>query len=163
MATDEVRASEAAANEDRAGGGKPEDGRPRIVVGFDGSEPSKGALAWAAAEAERLGARLELHTAMEPGYAFVTPKEVDQALKEQVDEAVARVHELAPKVAAIGVTHQQSPPAALIEASQGAAMLVVGSRGRGGFVGMLLGSVSMNCVLHAHCPVVVVRQAQTGS
>lgn len=129
----------------------------RVVVGIDGSEPSARALAWAAAEAARLGATLELHAAFDPGYTFVAPDEVEEELRARIDEATAQVHELAPGVNVTGVTHQKSPAAALIEASRGADLLVVGSRGRGGFAGMLLGSVSLNCSLHAHCPVVIVR------
>jgi nucleotide-binding universal stress UspA family protein len=57
----------------------------------------------------------------------------------------------------VGVTHQEHPASALIEASDGADLLVVGSRGLGGFRGLLLGSVGHQCVLHARCPVVIIR------
>ncbi len=129
----------------------------RVVVGIDGSEPASRALAWAAAQAARLGAAIELHAAFDPGYTFVAPDEVEGELQARVDEATARVHDLEPGVTVTGVTHQQAPAAALIEASRGAELLVVGSRGRGGFAGMLLGSVSLQCSLHAHCPVVIIR------
>jgi nucleotide-binding universal stress UspA family protein len=52
-----------------------------------------------------------------------------------------------------------NPSEVLVDESRGASLLVVGARGRGGFRGMLLGSVSIHCVQQAHCPVVVVREA----
>jgi nucleotide-binding universal stress UspA family protein len=127
------------------------------VVGIDGSEGSTRALEWAAAEAARTGAMLEVHTAYGPGGVLTTPATTERTMRRLVDQSLARVQEVAPKVHAVGVTHEGSPVSALIDASQGADLLVVGSRGRGGFAGLLLGSVSQQCALHAHCPVVIVR------
>jgi nucleotide-binding universal stress UspA family protein len=139
----------------------PENGR-RIVVGVDGSPPSERALEWAAAEAERSGAPLHLVCAwvfpMAYGYAFTTTvSEVHRAAQDVVDRAVARLSELAPEVAVSGETTEQAPGPALVAASEGAALLVVGSRGVGGFQGLLMGSVGTYCTRHAHCSVVVVR------
>ena len=64
---------------------------------------------------------------------------------------------VAPGVTFKGVTHEGPAAKVLLEASEGADLLVVGSRGLGGFSGLLLGSVSQQCSLHAHCPVVIVR------
>jgi len=138
------------------------DPQPRIVVGVDGSAPSKRALDWAVAEAQRTGASLHVVSAwvfpMALGYAFTTTvPEVRQAAQDVVDRALARVTEVAPSLAATGETTEQLPAPALVAASKGAALLVVGSRGLGGFEGLLLGSVSQYCSRHAACSVVVVR------
>jgi len=129
----------------------------RVVVGIDGSEGSNRALEWAATEASRSGAVLEVHASYGPGYVFVTPHEVEQAMQRLLDDAVEHIHGVAPGVALTGVIQQGSAAQSLIEASKGADLLVVGSRGRGGFSGLLLGSVSQQCSLHAHCPIVIVR------
>jgi nucleotide-binding universal stress UspA family protein len=128
----------------------------RVVVGIDRSESSMRALDWAAAEAERTGAVLEIQTAYEPGYVHVTQEEVQRGMDRLVEHAAAHVATIAPGVVTIGKTHEQSPAEVLIEASEGADLLVVGSRGLGGFKGLLLGSVSQQCAHHAHCPLTIV-------
>lgn len=129
----------------------------RIAVGVDGSEAGERALAWAATEAARSGALLEVHTAYEPGYEFATPEDIRRSMERTIEAARERVAEIAPQVTVTSCVHEQSPAAALIEASHGAHLLVVGTRGLGGFKGLLLGSVSQQCVSHALCPVTVVR------
>lgn len=129
----------------------------RIVVGVDGSDGSTRALEWAAAEAAHTGATLEIHTAYGPGGVLTTPASTERAMRRLIDQSVAHVHQAAPSVDTVGFTHEGSPITALIEASRGAELLVVGSRGRGGFAGLLLGSVSQQCAVHAHSPVVIVR------
>ena len=134
----------------------------RIVVGTDGSVQARRALDWAVAEAERTGGTLHLVTAwmfpMALGYAFTTTvHEVRQAAQDTVDRAVAHVAEVAPALTVTGETTEQPPGPALVAASKGADLLVVGSRGLGGFEGLLLGSVSQYCGRHAACSVVVVR------
>ena len=139
------------------------DAARRIVVGVDGSAPSqRGWLDWAVAEAQRTGDSLHLVTAwmfpMALGYAFTsTVHEVEQSAQEVIDAATAHVADVAPEVTVSGETSEQLPAAALIAAAKGADLLVVGSRGLGGFEGLLLGSVSQYCTRHAHCSVVVVR------
>jgi nucleotide-binding universal stress UspA family protein len=134
----------------------------RIVVGVDGSSSSDRALEWAIAEAQRSGAALHLVAAwmfpMALGYAFTsTVKEVRESAQDVIDRAMARVGEVAPGVPVTGETTEQTPAPALVAAAKGADMLVVGSRGLGGFEGLLLGSVSQYCTRHATCSVVVVR------
>ena len=129
----------------------------RIAVGIDGSEGGERALDWAAAEAARTGASLEVHTAYEPGYEFATPEDIRRSMEHTVEAAKKRVSEIAPQVIVTTCIHEQSAAAALIEASHGVQHLVVGTRGLGGFKGLLLGSVSHQCVSHALCPVTVVR------
>jgi nucleotide-binding universal stress UspA family protein len=111
----------------------------------------------AAGEAELREAILDIHAAYEPGYEFITSEEVQRTMDRRIAAAVARVAEVAPGVATTSGTHEESPANALIEASDGATILVVGSRGLGGFKGLLLGSVSQKCSLHSHCPVTIVR------
>ena len=123
---------------------------PRIVVGVDGSEPSLRALEWALAEARSGGGTLHLLSAwvfpMAYGYAFTsTVAEVQQAAQDVIDQSIHYVHQLAPEIDVTGETTEQMPAQALVAASASADLLVVGSRGRGGFEGMLLGSVSQHC------------------
>jgi len=135
---------------------------PHIVVGVDGSRASARALDWAIAEASRSRGALHLVSAwvfpMALGYAFTsTVAEVEKTAQDVIDHAIAHVHEVAPDLAVTGETTEQMPGAALVAASAGADLLVVGSRGRGGFEGLLMGSVSQHCARHAACSVAVVR------
>jgi len=134
----------------------------RIVVGVDGSPPSERALDWAVAEAQRTGAALHLVSAwmfpMALGYAFTTTvHQVQQSAQDVIDRAMAHVGEVAGDVTVTGETSEQAPAPALMAAAKGADLLVVGSRGLGGFRGLLIGSVSQYCTRHATCSVVVVR------
>lgn len=136
----------------------------RIVVGVDGSPHSIAALQWAAHVAPQLNCHIEAisvwtypaSTAMEH-VSMPEPSLFEDAarasLHSALDEAfgASKPHGLQTRVV------EGYPATELIDASKSAAMLVVGSRGRGGFVGMLLGSVSARCAEHATCPVVVVH------
>ena len=130
----------------------------RIVVGVDGSEHSMAALEWAAAQAELSGSALEIVAALGPGYQYLSRGEMNQLMQNDVTEALARAETLAPGVNITTRTFESAPESILIEEGTGADLLVVGSRGRGGFKGLLLGSVSRKCVHRARCPVVVVAQ-----
>ncbi len=135
----------------------------RIVVGVDGSGSSLRALEWAARQAELTGARLEVVTTWQwpRTYGGPLPYANDwdpsaDAQKAQA-EAVEPVRKRHPDVEIdLNVVEGHAAPA-LVNASRGADLLVVGSRGHGEFVGMLLGSVSEHCVTNAHCPVLVLR------
>jgi len=127
----------------------------KIVVGFDGSEGSHRALQWAMREAELRGAPLSIVRAWSPG-EFGTDEEmgvIAQAhLDKEATEAMADSHGIAwQALAAHGPAGR-----VLIEHSKGAQMLVVGSRGHGGFAGLLLGSVCHQVSTHAGTPVVVI-------
>jgi nucleotide-binding universal stress UspA family protein len=135
----------------------PPDPTHRVVVGVDGSDNSMRALEWAAAQADYTGAVLDIQTAYEPGYVFVTQDEIQRSMERIIEKAVARVSDLAPRVVTRSATHEQSPAKALIEASEGADLLVVGSRGLSGFAGLVLGSVSQKCCLHSRCSLVIIR------
>jgi nucleotide-binding universal stress UspA family protein len=138
-----------------------------IVVGVDGSEGSKLALRWACDEANRIdGAKVvAVATWTYPVVAaspwmggYDVPMDLTEpttlALQEAVDEVVASSGFPAARIE----TKVVCGPAAstLIEAGKGADLLVVGSRGLGGFTGLLLGSVSHQVAAHAPCPVIVV-------
>lgn len=131
----------------------------RVLVGIDGSPGGDAALDWAAAEASRTGALLEIHTAYGTGGFLVTPKHVQSSMRGILEEAMRRAGKVAPGLDTVGVFHEGSPANALVEASEGAELLVVGSRGLGGFAGLMLGSVGLQCAVHARCPVVIVRPA----
>jgi nucleotide-binding universal stress UspA family protein len=144
----------------------------RIVVGVDGSEAAREAVRFAAAEARLRGAtlvavhawRIPVSVAMpEPavaGYPIVHEpalEEIRAGLQEHgeraLDEALAGIE----GVPVERLVVEGAPAAALLEAAEDADLLVVGSRGLGGFRGLLLGSVSQQCASHASCPVAVVR------
>ncbi|HUJ67020.1 MAG TPA: universal stress protein [Acidimicrobiales bacterium] len=136
----------------------------RIVVGVDGSESSVRALAWAAGHAELTGSVVEAIATWEwPssfGFGLVVPEgwsPADDAQKV-LDKAIEQVAPAHPGLTIRTRIVEGHPAPALVEASTGAELLVVGSRGHGEFAGMLLGSVSEHCVTHAHCPVLVVRE-----
>jgi nucleotide-binding universal stress UspA family protein len=138
----------------------------RIVVGIDGSDGSRTALQWAGAEARRRGATLEVVLAWEypAGMVYASHGSFLPPEPDMEGAAVATLQKLLADEGLAsddGVDLRESvvhdaPAPALLHASQDADLLVVGSRGQGAFVGMLLGSVSQHCVTHATCPVVVV-------
>lgn len=137
--------------------------RPRIVAGFDGSAPSAEALGWAAGQADRTGATLQVLATWEwpasYGWALALPEGYSPADDTQatLDEAVGGLLTDHKGLAIETVLVEGRPGPALVDASTGADLLVVGSRGHGSFSGMMLGSVSLYCVTHAHCPVLVYR------
>jgi nucleotide-binding universal stress UspA family protein len=140
-------------------------GRQRIVVGVDGSEAAGSALEWAIEDAQRRRAEVEAVFAFDSGLAWIDVGSDTQATivehattqaRALLDEALAEALGDSCPVTVHSTVVQGSPAAALIEVARTADLLVVGSRGRGGFAGLLLGSVSQRCAEHAPCPVVVV-------
>jgi nucleotide-binding universal stress UspA family protein len=133
-------------------------GERRIVAGVDGSRPSASALAWAARQAALTGAVVDAVMAWDFPVSFGLVPEIDfdyeGAARELLTSAVSQV---AGPVTVRPRLIRGHPAQVLIEASKGAELVVVGSRGHGGFTGSLLGSVSQHCCQHAHCPVVVIR------
>ena len=127
----------------------------RIVVGVDGSPGSKKALDWALDEARLHDSTIEAVRAWTPG-EFGTADDIAsfslKALQEDVAEAVADK----PGVDVATVVDQGSAGKVLIDHAKDADMLVVGTRGRGGFTGLLLGSVSQQVTTHSRAPVVAV-------
>jgi len=150
------------------------DERARVVVGVDGSAGARTALEFALEEAARRDAVLDVvSVAVTPEYWPVgigmassgaavpareqvtdaVQREAEQLVKDVVGERGAAAARVDIRVRAV-----PGPPAAtLIEQARGADLLVVGHRGRGWFASATLGSVSLQCVLHATCPVTVVR------
>jgi nucleotide-binding universal stress UspA family protein len=136
----------------------------RIVVGVDGSAGSRAALRWAVGEALRHGAELVAVHAWDFPYASplaglptMLPAEDLQAAAEQlVDRTVADTLGSQPAVPVERVAVAGYPSAVLLDRAKTADLLVVGARGHGGFVGLLLGSVSHQVVAHAVVPTVVV-------
>ena len=140
---------------------------PRIVAGIDGSESSASALRWAIRQAALTGAAVDAVIAwhypdlaasgiavgaVEPTYGFFR----ENAEKIAAD-AISSTVDPASDVPVSARVAQGHAAQVLLDASAGASLLVVGSRGHGGFAEALLGSVSQHCVQHALCPVVVVR------
>jgi nucleotide-binding universal stress UspA family protein len=143
---------------------------PGIIVGIDGSDHSRRALEWAVREAVVRRAPLTVLTVQQPaatgywGAGAIVPYPYDedlakQALKVAQEETDSTLEKATsgsrpPSVTVQAVTGL--PAEALLQAAEGADMLVVGSRGAGGFKRLLLGSVSTQVTHHARCPVVVI-------
>ncbi len=138
-------------------------GQERIVVGVDGSDSSKAALRWAIRQAKLTGGSVDAVTAWHYpstyGWAPIADGAIDVEgeAKKTLTEALIGVSGLAPEVPVRPLVLEGHAADVLLRAAMGAELLVVGSRGHGGFASALLGSVSLNCVLHAHCPVLVMR------
>jgi nucleotide-binding universal stress UspA family protein len=137
----------------------------RIVVGVDGSPASQGALEWAVGQGALTGAVVEAVTAWHfpatyGGYPIVAQTDWQSNAQTIQDIAVKEAlgHEATSLVRRVAQGH---PVSVLLDAAAGADLLVVGSRGHGGFTGMLLGSVSEHVVAHAPCAVVVVKSPAT--
>lgn len=157
----------------------------QIIVGVDGSESSENALRWALEEAElrQVERVMVVHAYRPPEFrnygayadAFLAVDAVqgradaDRARREEEEtytrQAAERLLERLVGDARTGAISADlellalpnDPAKTMIDMSRDADLLVVGSRGRGGFKGLLLGSVSQQCLQHSHCPVVVVR------
>lgn len=141
----------------------------RVVVGVDGSETAKKAARWAAREAKLRGMKLELVSAWEIptysyayGYGFAAiSEEMLKSLAERAEGHLAAALEEARAeardVQMETIAAEGQAANVLLEVSKGADLLVVGSRGLGGFRELLLGSVSQQCAHHSSCPVVIVR------
>jgi nucleotide-binding universal stress UspA family protein len=134
----------------------------RVVVGVDGSEPSRHALTWAQFMARALGAVIDAVMVWEITAAMATAGWVDdwdpeKETAEQLRTTVAEVLGSPPPGQVRATVRRGSPAHELIQASQGAQLLIVGSRGHGGFSGLLLGSVSSAAAQHAGCPVMIIH------
>ncbi|MFI9365652.1 universal stress protein [Kitasatospora sp. NPDC053057] len=139
---------------------------PRIVVGVDGSPASEQALRWAVDYAKAVGGTIDAVAAWEypafygwggtsvPAEVYNPEELAGRTLAESVTKVVGQD-------AGVPIRESVVPgnaAGALLQTAKGAALLVVGSRGLGGFSGVLLGSVSRHLTEHAPCPVVVVRE-----
>lgn len=139
-------------------------GQGRIVVGVDGSPESIAALSWAIDEARLRGLGLRIVYAF-PALVSILGDTAHEYYPQVEKEAASMFEQTlasAPPMDDLDAertVEPGNPSEVLVEASRGANLLVVGSRGRGSFRGMLLGSVSTHCVHQAHCPVVVVRHS----
>jgi nucleotide-binding universal stress UspA family protein len=139
-----------------------EQNTPRVVVGVDGSEQSVAALREAARLSGLLGATLEAvttwdHPISHTPHAALVNLDFDQIAEELLEHALDDAFGAQRPARLITSVLYGHPAQVLIERSRGAEMLVVGSRGRGGFTGLLLGSVSSECATNADCPVLIVR------
>ena len=141
----------------------------RIVVGVEGSGYARAALIWALEEAHHRGAVIEVVTCYSPTYVPAAPDlgyvpldsfdlavEVEKMQGEVIESAID-ASDFGDEVEIRRVLQKGRPADTLMTAAEGATMLVVGNRGRGGFAGLRLGSVSQAIAHHSPCPLVIVR------
>ncbi len=136
-------------------------GHGRIVVGADGSAHSRAALAYAFEEASLRGAQVQaVHAWSHPGpHAYVSSAQdaMAEEQRQEMEEWLAPLREEYPDVEVVEQLPDESPVIALARASDRADLLVVGSRGLGGFHGLALGSVSHHLLQFSQCPLAVIR------
>ncbi|WP_316524573.1 universal stress protein [Kitasatospora brasiliensis] len=150
------------------GGRRPATRERRIVVGIDGSEPSKAALRWAVGQAVLTGAAVHAVAAWEyPSlYGWFAPM-VDDGFERTASRTLsAEINEILGPDRPVEVRESLvlgHAAEVLLEAAEDADLLVLGSRGRGTFARTLLGSVSTRCAVHGTCPVVIVRSDGTAA
>jgi len=142
-------------------------GTPRIVVGVDGSPSSRAALRWAVRQAKFMSGTVDAVIAWQIpmvlqsyGWAPIYVEEEGnfrEDARKRIDALIGEVVEQADSRRVRSLVIKGHAAEALIEAAEGADLLVVGSSGRGGFAEALLGSVSQHCVHHAPCPVLIMR------
>jgi nucleotide-binding universal stress UspA family protein len=150
-----------------------------VIVGIDGSAGASEALRWAAAEARLRKTRLRLVHAWTLGYGgmaggggfgylggamYTDPGGSLSELHKAAEEALERtVSAIAPELEGLEIERvvvEGGAAEALLAAAGKGDLLVVGSRGHGGFAGLLLGSISQQCAHHAPCPVVIVHPSE---
>jgi nucleotide-binding universal stress UspA family protein len=148
-------------------GTRSQSGSGRIVVGVDGSPSSEDALRWALRQSRRTGQPVDAVTSWEMpvNYSVGPLREFDWegAATDTLADTVGKVVDPADADRVSQRVVNGHPAEVLLDAAADAGLLVVGSRGRGGFKGMLLGSVSQHVVARAACPVVVIRAATAPS
>ncbi|NMR31951.1 universal stress protein [Crystallibacter degradans] len=137
----------------------------KVVVGLDGSDGSQTALGWAVSEARLRSGTVHAVTVWQPPAVTAgmegliwDPASFEAAAKNEQTRVLKRVP--AGDIPISKLLVHGSPAAVLLDASKDADLLVVGSRGLGGFSGLLLGSVSTHLIHHAACPVLVVRPGE---
>ncbi|WP_255638211.1 universal stress protein [Amycolatopsis sp. DSM 110486] len=148
-------------------GRKPDDAPPTtgpVLVGLDGSPDSNDALGYACEEATARSTGLvavrtwnEITSGSSPRKADCRPEDMAVGERRLVDEQLAPWREKFPDLPVEVVVAHGRPARTLLELGAGAQLVVVGTRGRGGFTGMLLGSTSHALLVHSPCPVAVVR------
>jgi nucleotide-binding universal stress UspA family protein len=136
--------------------------RPRIVVGVDGFEASTAALRWAIGQARLTGAVVEAVTAWQipAGSRWLPAADVPDYQEDAacvLAEAVAQMYAIDPDVQVCPRVVEGRAGPVLVDAAEGADLLVVGSRGHAGLAEAMLGSVGQYCVHYAPCPVVIMR------
>jgi nucleotide-binding universal stress UspA family protein len=140
---------------------------PRIVAGVDGSDSSLSALRWAIRQARLTGAPVDAvaawhYPAAGGGFGYVPMSTGDnfdfqEITRKVLADAIGSTVDPGSDVRVRGHVVEGNAAQVLIDASAGADLLVLGSRGHGGFTEALLGSVSQHCVHHARCPVLIIR------
>jgi nucleotide-binding universal stress UspA family protein len=138
----------------------------RIVVGVDGSEGARRALRWAAKEAQLRGAVLDVVHTWHIPYVGASPyaagtidwSDLEPAARATLDHEITKLGQLAAGLQVTPLLVTGAPAQAITDAAKDADLVVVGSRGHGGFAGLLLGSVSQQVAHHATCPVVIVPE-----
>lgn len=140
--------------------------QPKFVVGVDGSQPSVEALRWAGEEAQVRGGLVRVVHAWQTPLRLPAPRQVDddvevaETMAKQTLKGTIEAAAIGDDVAFETALTRGDPVPCLLREAEGAALVAVGSRGRGGFTGLLLGSVSQQVVHHAHCSVAVIGRQE---